>query len=164
MRIGNFLALAGALLLAAGCAGPEKKLGRGMYNVTEFARGGEILRSIEQTSLWENTDAGVTTGLVRGLHRSLVRTGIGLYEIVTFPIPSYDPMLTSTNRIFPDANVRNSKYPWGGMVLSEYPTYPDSYRPGLREDSIFATDTSLGFSGGDVAPNIPGSRFRIFDN
>jgi hypothetical protein len=28
---------------------------------------------------------------------------------------------------------------------------------------MFATDTNLGFSGGDVAPFIPGSRFRIFD-
>ena len=164
MRIGTLFALAGTLVLAAGCAGPEKKLGRGMYNATEFVRGGEMLRSIEQTSLWENTDAGFTTGFIRGFNRSLTRTGIGLYEIVTFPFPSYDPLLTSTNRIYPDANVRNSKYPWGGMVLTEYPTYPDSYRPGLMEDSIFATDTSLGFSGGDVAPNIPGSRFRIFDN
>jgi len=25
-------------------------------------------------------------------------------------------------------------------------------------------DTALGFSGGDLAPMIPGSRFRIFDN
>jgi hypothetical protein len=50
------------------------------------------------------------------------------------------------------------------MVLSEYPTYPDSYRPGLMSDSIFSTDTSLGFSGGDIAPMIQGSRFRVFDN
>jgi putative exosortase-associated protein (TIGR04073 family) len=164
MRISNFLALAGMLVLAAGCAGPEKKLGRGLLNATEFARGGEIRRSIEQTAFWENTDSAYTTGFIRGLNRSFARTGIGIYEIITFPFPSYDPMLTSTNRVYPDPNVRNTKYPWGGMVLTEYPTYPDSYRPGLMEDSIFATDTSLGFSGGDVAPMIQGSRFRIFDN
>ena len=164
MRILNFLALAGTVVLMAGCAGPEKKLGRGMLNVTEFARGGEIRRSIEQTALWENTDSAFTTGFIRGVNRSFVRTGIGLYEIITFPFPNYDPMLTSTNRIYPDPNVRNNRYPWGGMVLTEYPIYPDSYRPGLMEDSIFATDTSLGFSGGDVAPMIQGSRFRIFDN
>jgi hypothetical protein len=98
------------------------------------------------------------------LHRSFTRTGIGIYEIVTAPFPPYDPLLTSTNRIYPDPNVRNKSYPWGGMVLSEYPTYPDSYRPGIIADSIFSTDTSLGFSGGDVAPFIPGSRFRVFDN
>jgi len=164
MRISTFLALAGVIVLGVGCAGPEKKLGRGMLNATEFARGGEIRRSMEQTALWENTDSAFTTGFIRGVNRSFVRTGIGIYEILTFPFPSYDPMLTSTNRIYPDPNVRNNKYPWGGMVLTEYPTYPDSYRPGLMEDSIFATDTSLGFSGGDVAPMIQGSRFRIFDN
>ena len=152
------------LVLAVGCAGPEKKLGRGLLNATEFARGGEIRRSIEQTAMWENTDSAYTTGFIRGINRSFARTGIGIYEIITFPFPSYDPMLTSTNRIYPDPNVRNTKYPWGGMVLTEYPTYPDSYRPGLMDDSIFATDTSLGFSGGDVAPMIQGSRFRIFDN
>jgi putative exosortase-associated protein (TIGR04073 family) len=164
MRISNFLALMGAVALATGCAGPEKKLGRGMLNFTEFARGGEIHRSMEQTYLWENTDSAFTTGFIRGFNRSVARTAIGVYEIVTFPIPSYDPVLTSTNRIYPDPNVRNRKFPYGGMVLTEYPSYPDSYHPGILEDSIFATDSSLGFSGGDVAPMIQGSRFRIFDN
>ena len=164
MRISNFLALLGAVALTAGCAGPEKKFGRGMLNVTEFARGGEIRRSMEQTYLWEDTDSAYTTGFIRGFNRSVVRTAIGIYEIVTFPIPSYDPLMTSTNRIYPDPNMRNRKSPYGGMVLTEYPTYPDSYRPSIMEDSIFATDTSLGFSGGDVAPMIQGSRIRIFDN
>lgn len=164
MRITTCLALAGAAALLIGCAGPEKKLGRGLLNVTEFTRGGELHRSMEQTYLWENTDSTYTTGFIRGMNRSFARTGIGIYEILTFPFPSYDPLLTSTNRIYPDPNVRNKSYPWGGMVLSEYPTYPDSYRPGIIADSIFQTDTSLGFSGGDVAPMVPGSRFRIFDN
>jgi putative exosortase-associated protein (TIGR04073 family) len=166
MRISNFLALAGVMALAVGCAGPEKKLGRGILNATELARGGEIRRSMEQTALWEDTDSAYTTGFIRGLNRSLARTGIGVFEIITFPFPTptYDPYLTSTNRIYPDPNARNKSFPWGGMVLTEYPTYPDSYRPGLLSDSIFATDTSLGFSGGDVAPMIQGSRFRVFDN
>jgi putative exosortase-associated protein (TIGR04073 family) len=164
MRISNFLALVGAVALTAGCAGPEKKLGRGIMNVTEFARGGEIRRSMEQTYLWENTDSAYTTGFIRGMNRSLARTAIGVYEIATFPIPSYGPVLASTNRIYPDPNVRNRNFPFGGMSLSEYPTYPDSYKPGILSDSIFSTDTALGFSGGDVAPFVPGSRFRIFDN
>jgi hypothetical protein len=42
--------------------------------------------------------------------------------------------------------------------------YPDSYKPRLLSDSTFDTDTSLGFSGGDVMPFVPGSRFHIFDN
>jgi putative exosortase-associated protein (TIGR04073 family) len=164
MRISTFLALVGAMALTVGCAGPEKKLGRGLYNTAEFVRGGEIRRSMEQTALWENTDAAFTTGFIRGFNRSVARTAIGIYEIVTFPFPSYDPLLTSTNRIFPDPNVRNKTFPFGGMVLTEYPTYPDSYRPGLMDSPLFNTDTSLGFSGGDIAPMIPGSRFRVFDN
>jgi putative exosortase-associated protein (TIGR04073 family) len=164
MRIATLLAVAGAVILATGCAGPERKLGRGLLNVTEFVRGGEMRRSIEQSSLWENPDSGTTTGVIRGFNRSLARTAIGAYEIVTFPFPSYEPMLTSTNHIYPDYSMRNKTYPFGGMVLTEYPTYQDSYAPGLIEDSIFATDSSLGFSGGDVAPMIPGSRFRVFDN
>ncbi len=164
MRISFLLALAGLTVLVTGCAGPEKKLGRGLLNTTEIFRLGEIRRSMEQTALWESTDTVPTTGFLRGLNRTIVRTGIGLYEVVTFPIPSYEPHKVSANRTYPDANLRNKTYPWGGMTLSEYPAYPDSYRPGLLSDSIFATDTSLGFSGGDVAPMIPGSRFRIFDN
>lgn len=164
MRILTFLALVGAVALTAGCAGPEKKLGRGMLNATEFLRGGEIRRSMEQTYLWEGVDPAMTTGFIRGFNRSLARTAIGLYEIATFPLPGYEPMLTSTTRIYPDPNVRNRSYPFGGMTLTEYPTYPDSYKPAIIEDSIFATDTALGFSGGDIAPMFPGSRFRIFDN
>jgi putative exosortase-associated protein (TIGR04073 family) len=164
MRIAKLLALVAAVALTAGCAGPEKKLGRGVMNVTEFARLGEVRRSMEQTHLWENTDSAYSTGLIRGVNRSVARTAIGVYEIITFPFPSYDPIATSKDRTYPDPNMRNRKSPWGGMVLSEYPVYPDSYKPSVISDSIFSTDTSLGFSGGDVAPFVPGSRFRIFDN
>ena len=166
MRTTNFFLLAGAAVLLAGCAGPEKKLGRGLLNSTEFLRGGEMRRSMEQTALWENKDSAMTTGFIRGFNRSLTRTAIGVWEIATFPLPlpSYDAVLTSKSRSYPDANVRNRSYPFGGMVLTEYPTYPDNFSPSVLSDSISATDTSLGFSGGDVAPMIQGSRFRIFDN
>lgn len=158
------LAVVVSALTVAGCAGPEKKFGRGINNLTELARGGEIRRSMEQTALWDGTDAAYTTGFIRGLNRSIVRTAIGAYEIVSAPFPPYGPLLTTTNRIYPDFSVRNTKYPWGGMVLPEDPVYPENYTPSLLSDSIFATDTSLGFSGGDVMPFVVGSRFRIFDN
>lgn len=167
MRITAQLSLLGlATLLAAGCAGPEKKLGRGMLNVTEFARMGEMRRSMEQTALWENTDTVYTTGVIRGFNRSLVRTVVGAFEVATFPIPTptYNAMFTSSQHLYPDPSVKTKSYPFGGMVLPEYPVYPDSYKPGLVSDSTFHTDTSLGFSGGDVAPFMPGSRFKIFDN
>ena len=166
MRTTNFFVLAGAAVLLAGCAGPEKKLGRGLLNSTEFLRGGEMRRSIEQTALWENKDSATTTGVIRGFNRSLARTAIGVWEIATFPLPlpSYDAVLTPKGRSYPDANVRNRSYPFGGMVLSEYPTYPDNFSPSFISGSVSDTDTALGFSGGDVAPMVQGSRFRIFDN
>lgn len=155
-------ALALAVTLA-GCAGPEQKFGRGLANVTEFLRMGELRRSMEQTALWEGPDVAYTTGFIRGLNRSLARTTLGAYEIITAPLPPYGPLFTSTNRLYPDFSVRNSSYPWGGMVLPEKPVYPDNYKPTLMADSIFDTDTTQGFDGGDVAPMVPGSRFRIFE-
>jgi putative exosortase-associated protein (TIGR04073 family) len=139
------LALAGlAALFTSGCAGPEQKLGRGVSNTLEITRLGEMRRSIEQTAVFESPSAGYTAGAVSGLNRTLARTGLGLYEIVTAPIPPYHPIWTS--------------------YLSPGPVYPESYKPGLISDSTFDTDTYTGFSGGDVAPFIPGSRFRMFDN
>jgi len=133
-----------AALLTTGCAGPEQKLGRGMNNLYEVVRMGEMRRSIEQTAVFDSPDAGYTTGLVRGFDRSLARTGLGALEIVTFPLPPYDPMFTH--------------------YLKPEPVYPASYKPSLISDSLFDTDTYTGFSGGDVAPYIPGSRFKVFDN
>ncbi len=141
MRTFSLLALLTVVaLFSAGCAGPEKKLGRGMLNLTEFARMGEIRRSMEQTSLWDEPQTTFTTGFVKGFNKSVARTAVGLYEVVTFPFPGYDP-----------------------VIHPEYPVFPDSYKPKLIEDPMFGPDGALGFSGGDVAPMLPGSRFRIFD-
>lgn len=138
------LAIAGlTALFTSGCAGPEQKFGRGMSNTMEIVRMGELSRSVEQTSIFDSPDAGYTTGFVRGLNRSLARTGLGLYEIVTFPIPPYHPVAT--------------KY------LSPAPAYPDNHKPGLPDDSLFDTDTYTGFSGGTFLPFMPGNRFNVFD-
>src|SRR5262245_44356616 len=75
--ISSAVAVVAVGFLATGCAGPEQKFGRGLNNVTEFARLGEIRRSMEQTAIWEGTDKAYTTGFMRGLNRSLVRTGVG---------------------------------------------------------------------------------------
>jgi putative exosortase-associated protein (TIGR04073 family) len=135
------VAIAGTM--ATGCANTERKFGRGMTNVMEPLRMGELRRSMEQTALFAGPDAGYGTGLIRGINRTLARTGIGIYEMVTAPIPPYDPVCTN--------------------YLTPSPAYPDSYKPTLVEDSTFSTDANLGFSGGDVNPLMPGSRFRIFD-
>lgn len=131
-------------LLASGCAGPESKLGRGMGNFFEVVRGGELRQSVEQTAVFDSPDAGYTTGFVRGFDRSMARTGVGIYEVITFPFPPYHPVFT--------------KY------LAPEPVYPDNYNPALLSDSMFDTDTYLGFTSGDVAPLVPGSRFHVFDN
>ena len=129
-------------LLFTGCAGPEKKLGRGMNNIGEVVRWGEMRRSVEQAGLFGGPVAARGTGLVSGFNRSLARIGTGIIEVATFPIPSYEPMFTN--------------------YLTPAPQYPDSYKPGLPDTALFDTDVALGFSGGDVAPAIPGSRFAIF--
>ncbi len=129
---------------STGCANTEKKFGRGMGNVFEIVRGGEFRRTMEQTTLFDGTDSGFSTGFIRGVNRTLARTGVGVIEVVTAPFPPYDPMFTD--------------------YLAPGPVYPDNYRPGVPDSSMFATDTSLGFSGGDVAPIIPGSRFSIFES
>ena len=132
-----------AALFAAGCAGPEQKLGRGLSNTFEIVRMGELRSSVEENSVFPQSGYGYY-GLVHGLDRSLERTAIGVYEVATFPIPSYDPVLTKS--------------------FSPDPVFPDSYTPGLPATTSFETDTYTGFSGGDVAPFIPGSRFQVFDN
>lgn len=129
--------------VASGCANTERKFGRGVTNIIEPLRMGELRRSMEQAALFDGPEAGYFTGFFKGLNRTIARTGIGAYEIVTAPIPPYDPIATT--------------------YLSPAPQYPDSYKPGLIEDSTFSTDTNLGFAGGDVNPLLPGSRFRIFD-
>jgi putative exosortase-associated protein (TIGR04073 family) len=129
-----------------GITGPERKMGRGINNMGEFIRGGEIRRSMEQTALFRGPDVGYAAGFVHGFNRSLSRTAVGFYEVVTAPFP----------------NGPGKDY--GPIYLPENPVYPDNYKPGIFDDSMFATDRNLGFSGGEIAPHIMGSRFRVFDD
>jgi putative exosortase-associated protein (TIGR04073 family) len=141
----SLLALAAlAALFTSGCAGPEQKMGRGVNNLFEAVRLGEMHRSLEQQAVLDPQGDGYAYGVVHGIDRSLARTGIGIYEIVTFPLPPYHPVFTKH--------------------FTAEPAYPDNFTPRRFSDSIFDTDTYAGFSGGDVAPFVPGSRFSIFDN
>ncbi len=133
-----------AAVFTSGCAGPESKLGRGVSNPLEVTRMGELRRSVEQTAIFDSPSTGYTTGFIHGVDATVARTAMGVYEIVTFPIPPYHPVLTS--------------------YVKPGPIYPESYKPGKISSSLFDTDTYMGFSGGEVAPFIPGSRFKIFDN
>jgi putative exosortase-associated protein (TIGR04073 family) len=144
----NALALLALLTAAAtftsGCAGPEEKMGRGIRNTTEIVRLGDMRSTVEQTSVWYGPLDGSTVGVIRGADRSLERTGLGLVEIITAPFPPYHPIFT--------------KY------IPAQPGYPDSYVPDLPDDPTFHTDTYLGFTGGEEADFIPGSRFDVFDH
>jgi hypothetical protein len=55
-------------------------------------------------------------------------------------------------------------HPIWTSYLAPMPEYTDSYKPRKWDEPVFFTDDSLGFSGGDIAPWIPGSRFHVFDN
>jgi len=139
------LAAVAVALLATGCTGPEQKLGRGLNNSFEVIRWGEWRRSVEQNTVEPLPGTGYF-GFIHGFDRSLERTGLGIFETVTFPIPMPDYQPIFTKYFAPD------------------PVFPMSYKPGIVSDALFDTDTYTGFSGGDVAPWVPGSRFSIFDN
>jgi putative exosortase-associated protein (TIGR04073 family) len=128
----------------AGCAGPERKLSRGIDNTLEIVRWGDMRQGIEQGAVFSSPDVSYTHGTIHGFDQSMKRVGLGLIEVVTFPFPPYKPILT--------------KY------VPASPQYPDSYQPGLMADPLFETDTFIGFSGGDVAPFVPGSRFTVFED
>ncbi len=132
--------LAAAVTVLTGCVDAEHKLGRGVNNLMEPVRMGEIRRSVEQTTLWEGPEVGKTAGLFHGINRTIGRTVVGAFEVVTFPIPS-DPYIKPVN-----------------------PVYPDSFRPRHTSSSTLETDNYIGFdTSGDIFPISPGSRFHIFD-
>src|SRR5689334_6691698 len=116
------LAVTGALV--SGCANVERKFGRGLNNTFEIVRGGEFRRSREQTALFEGADGANGYGLVHGINRTLARTGIGIYEVVTAPFPPYGPVFTDH--------------------FSPGPVYPDNYTRDLPAEPSFSTDTALG--------------------
>ena len=145
--------------LLTGCGGATRKLGRGINNFSEPFRMSEMTRSIEQTGLWEGPHTAYTTGVLRGFGRTMARSAIGISEILTFPIPTpdYDPYF------FPEKWFED---PFKKVEIDPFRAdlnYPDNYRPQKHHSPIFATDTSVGFAGGELLPWIPGSRFRVFE-
>jgi len=144
MRKLIFLFAATALVALTGCSGPEQKLARGIDNTMELVRWGDLRQSVEQNAVFSSPDVTYTYGTIHGFDQSLKRATLGIYEVATFPLPSYKPILTD--------------------YVPASPQCPASYRPGRISGSTFDTDTYTGYTGGDVAPFIPGSRFRVFDN
>jgi putative exosortase-associated protein (TIGR04073 family) len=101
MRIRNvFISLTlGALALAFSASSavahdPPRKLGRGLAN-TLFGVA-EIPIQVQYTLETQGSGAAATYGVVKGLGRFFMREGVGIYEILTFPIPYpkyYEPIM-----------------------------------------------------------------------
>jgi putative exosortase-associated protein (TIGR04073 family) len=150
------ISMAAVAALVTGCAGPERKLGRGLVNLTEVTRCGELNRSVEQTTIFTEPEMGMTTGIIHGAVRTAQRTLFGVYEVATFPLPNH-PGKDYSPVFYPESPVAAALHP-------DAPVYPDNYRPFMMAGPTVSTDTELGFSGGDVFPFVPGSRFHIFEN
>jgi putative exosortase-associated protein (TIGR04073 family) len=129
------LAAVAVALFVAGCQGPEQKLGRGLANTAEVVRWGELRSSVQQYTVEPIPGTGYY-GFVHGFDKSVARTGMGIFETVTFPIPTpdYKPMWTS--------------------YLSPDPAMPN-----------IDTDYYTGFSGNSILGSwFPLLNFQVFPN
>jgi len=153
MRKLIFLFVAAAAATLTGCSGPEQKLSRGLDNTFELVRWGDMRHSVEQNAVFSEPNFSYTYGTIHGFDQSIKRAGLGIIETATFILPNPQSV-----------TCWNYKTPMCTNSIPINPQYPDSYKPGLIYDSTFDTCTYSGFSGGDIAPFVPGSRFKIFDN
>jgi putative exosortase-associated protein (TIGR04073 family) len=164
----SLIAVLVAPVLITGCAGPEKKLGRGIANLTEPVRGGEMARSFEQTTLWEGSQKGTTVGMIRGFNRTVARTLLGAAEVATFYAPwpkngewTYDAVFTPDGPMYPDYSMTTYTEPFGGMRLPEAPGTPSSYHEVWPATGALDTDANMGITGGSILPFFPFGRFSV---
>ena len=72
----------------------KRKLLRGAVNtLTGWI---ELPKNIYDKTVEDNLATGLTAGLIGGVGMSVVRTGTGVYEVITFPVPcpeNYEPIL-----------------------------------------------------------------------
>ena len=74
---------------------PIKKLGRGFANI--FTCLLEIPKRISDANAESGPIAAATFGFLNGLFQTCIRGVVGIYEVVTFPIPlpsRFGPVLT----------------------------------------------------------------------
>ena len=94
-----------SLLTPAYADDAVKKLGRGISNVLTFP-----FEMVIQVSRVNNTDgpmAAMTWGILKGLGMTVVRGGVGVYEVVSFPFPipaDYKPILTDPEFVLENLN------------------------------------------------------------
>ena len=100
---GLVAAVACGLHTAAWAQDPIHKAGRGITNVlTGWI---DLPKQIHLGSRETNAVTGLAWGVVKGVGLTVLRTGVGLYEAVTFPIPYYPKAFAS---------------PYQGMELTDY--------------------------------------------
>lgn len=91
--------------LAAAARTPEtEEEGAGAKMMKKAIRGGQnlafgVVTDVPRTVYYESREHGplygVPIGLFKGIGLGLVRTGVGLYELLTFPLPvnDYEPVV-----------------------------------------------------------------------
>jgi len=87
------------------CESAMKKLGRGLSNAITAPF--EIPEQISRTNMQDGPAAAMTYGTLKGLAMTGVRAIVGIYEVVTFPIPfpkGYSPILTDPEFFFEEKN------------------------------------------------------------
>jgi len=72
---------------------PINKIGRGVANIATFYL--EVPASMFQVSKDKGELLGLTLGFFQGMFTSLLRLTVGVYDTVTFVIPSYSKPLMS---------------------------------------------------------------------
>lgn len=80
---------------ADGAPGPWKKAGRGLSNVT-LGFVVEWPKTVAHESETHGPAFGLTVGLIKGIGLGVGRTLLGVYELLTFPLPNgsdYAPIL-----------------------------------------------------------------------
>jgi putative exosortase-associated protein (TIGR04073 family) len=98
--------------------GPTRKLGRGLSNMA-FGWS-EIPVTIAKVNKEEGNSAAAGYGVVRGVDRGFARFGVGLYEVLLWPIPAYRgtylpsdiPWIHRGYQEFPPELGNESKYPY----------------------------------------------------
>lgn len=82
-----------------------KKLGRGACNLATFPF--EVFLQMSRVGASDGPMASWSWGLLKGLGMAGTRAVVGVYEIVTFPLPcpeGYRPILTDPEFFFEDQN------------------------------------------------------------
>jgi putative exosortase-associated protein (TIGR04073 family) len=90
--------------------GPSRKLARGIANIAFGVS--EIPFELILSNESDGNSTSMTYGAVRGVGRFLSRLGFGVYEVMTFPVP------TQNGTYFP---AYKSNIPWVNGGFEEFP-------------------------------------------